>query len=151
MNAAKPPSVLTRSRSQAVQHLPGGLKVSERGLDRGAVARDGMPAGEVKKDEVRTGDAVVNLSDVFGDGHANALTETPVSVEVPVCFVDPLPLGEPWRQSTAGPPFDTVQLLFADCRTAHGIWCPTVGGAGIWWGWREVERLQSSTLAEREA
>ncbi len=140
MSTIPPPSVLPRSSSQAVQHLPGSFEVGQRSLDGGTVARDRMPAGEVEKDEVRPGEAVVNLGDAFGGGHADGMTEAPVSVEVPSCFVDPMPLRGPWRQPSVGPPFEAVQLLFADSRTSHGTWCPVAGGASVWWGWCDVER-----------
>jgi hypothetical protein len=140
MNSHHPTSVLPRSSRQAVQHFPSGFEVGQCGLDRVAVARDRVPAGEVEKHEMRASEFVVNLDDLFGDGHANVMPEAPAQVEVPVCFVDPMPLRGQWREPTAGPPYDPVQLLFADCRTTHGTWCPTAGGAGLWWGWCEIER-----------
>ena len=114
--------------------------VGKRGLDRIAVPLDGVPTREVEKDEVRTGEAVVNLGDLFGDGHSTDIIEAPAKVEVPVCFVDRMPLSGAWQDPTSDPPYDEAQLLFADCRTTHGTWSPTVGGAGIWWGWCDIER-----------
>jgi hypothetical protein len=97
MNTIPPPSVLPRPRSQTVQHLPGSFEVGQSSLDGRTVARDRMPAGEVQKDEVRTGEAFINEGDLLGDGHASRVAEAPAKVEVPVSFVDRMPLRSNFR------------------------------------------------------
>jgi hypothetical protein len=99
-----------------------------------------MPAGEVEQHEVRASEALINERNLVGDGHPAKVVEASAMVEVPLCFVDPMPLRGAWHQPAKGPPYEAVQLLFADCRTAHGTWCPTDGSTGVWWGWCEIER-----------